>query len=286
MIALEKVRSIEKEFWFCYWLDDDDQKGCARRIGAASIFSGAQGTYRSAGVGWSIGESGRWRQGSAGTDGIAMRQTINPAPDKPERTRQGAKGERTRGRIKAAFADLLGAKSFTSVTIADICRTSDITVGGFYFHFGSQEALLDEVMTEYIEALVGDFEAALEDRPRGGLADAVCGAFLKAYSERVGLARTFQQLTRMRSDYALRWRLASEAAMEMLADRLRAERPDLAPDRARFLAYGLVTMIISRLDLVYVYRDRSGRTATPPREALGRDLVEFWKRMAASRDAA
>ena len=217
-----------------------------------------------------------------------MRQTnaANLAPDKPERGRQGAKGERTRQRIKTAFADLLGVKSFTSVTIADICRTSDITVGGFYFHFASQEALLDEVMGEYLEALVGDFDAALEGDERGDLAAAVCGAFLKAYSERIGLARTFQQLTRMRTDYALRWRLASEVEMGKLAARLRTERPDLAPDRARFLAYGLVTMIVSRLDLVYVYRDRSGRTGSTPREVLARELAGLWKRMAAGQDPA
>jgi AcrR family transcriptional regulator len=217
-----------------------------------------------------------------------MRQTnaADLAPDKPERLRQGAKGERTRQRIKAAFADLLGAKSFTSVTIADICRTSDITVGGFYFHFASQEALLDEVMAEYLEALVGDFDAALEGDGRGDLAAAVCGAFLKAYSERIGLARTFQQLTRMRSDYALRWRLASEAEMEKLAARLRAERLDLAPDPARFLAYGLITMIISRLDLVYVYRDRSEAAAATSPAALAGELAELWRRMAASQEPA
>ncbi|HEY3888124.1 MAG TPA: TetR/AcrR family transcriptional regulator, partial [Caulobacteraceae bacterium] len=147
----------------------------------------------------------------------AMKQTngADLVPERSERARQGAKGERTRQRIKQAFADLLGGKSFTSVTIADICRTSDITVGGFYFHFPSQEALLDEVMAEYLGGLLDDFEAALDNG--AGLAEAVCGAFLKAYSERVGLARTFQQLTRLRSDYAARWRLASEGAMARLA---------------------------------------------------------------------
>jgi AcrR family transcriptional regulator len=219
---------------------------------------------------------------------VVMKQThaADPASDRPERARQGAKGERTRQRIKDAFAELLGAKSFTSVTIADICRTSDITVGGFYFHFPSQEALLDEVMAEYIDVLVGDFEGALDDRASGALADEVCGAFLKAYSEQVGLARTFQQLTRLRSDYAARWRLASEDGMKMLAARLGLERRDLAPDRAQFLAYALITMIVSKLDLVYVYPDRSGAAAATSRSALAGELAELWRRMAASQEPA
>jgi AcrR family transcriptional regulator len=218
----------------------------------------------------------------------AMKQTNGAelAPDRPERARQGAKGERTRQRIKEAFADLLGGKSFTSVTIADICRTSDITVGGFYFHFPSQEALLDEVMAEYLSGLIGDFEAALDDRRGAGLAEAVCGAFVKAYSERVGLARTFQQLTRLRSDYAARWRLASEGAMARLAKRLEGARPDLAPERTLFLAYALITMVVSRLDLVYVYRDRSGAQAAASRAALAGELAALWTRMAASPEPA
>jgi AcrR family transcriptional regulator len=213
-------------------------------------------------------------------------ETTDLSSEKPERARQGAKGERTKQRIKAAFAELLAARGFASITIADICRTSDITVGGFYFHYASQEDLLDEVMAEYIETLVGDFDAAIDDRRGAALAEAVCGAFLKAYSEQMGLARTFQQLTRMRADYAARWRAASEAGMRRLGASLAAERPDLAPDRALFLAYALVTMIMSKLDLVYVYRDRSGKTAVAAPAALARDLTRLWRRMADERSAA
>lgn len=208
------------------------------------------------------------------------------APDRRERGRQGVKGERTRQRIKAAFAELLESKSFSSVTIADICRTADITVGGFYFHFASQDALLDEVMSEHIAALVGDLEAAL-DAPSaaGALAEAVCGAFIEAYATRVGLARTFLQLTRMRAEYAARWRTASGPAMRRLAVRLCAERADLAPPQGSFLAYALVTMIVSKLDLVYVYRDRAG-TMTASRGALAFQLPALWRHMSQSGDAA
>ncbi|HWE99312.1 MAG TPA: TetR/AcrR family transcriptional regulator [Caulobacteraceae bacterium] len=204
---------------------------------------------------------------------IATKQTIGEAG------RQGVKGERTRQRIKGAFADLLERKSFASITIADICRTSDITVGGLYFHFPSQEELLDEVMAEYVAALASGLEAALEDE---AFAEAVCAAFLEAYSRKIGLARTFQQLTRIRSDYAVRWRAASERSLQRLAQRLGAERADLAPDKSRFLAYALITMITSKLDQAYVYRDRSDAATGPSRAALSAELPELWRRMAAA----
>jgi AcrR family transcriptional regulator len=215
---------------------------------------------------------------------IPTRQSIGAAdaPDRRELGRQGVKGEQTRQRIKSAFADLLERTSFASVTIADICRTSDITVGGLYFHFPSQEELLDEVMAEYVERLIGDLDAALEAT---ALAEAVCAAFLKAYTEKVGLARTFQQLTRMRSDYATRWREASERSLLRLASRLGEARADLAPDRACFLAFALVTMIMSRLDLVYVYRDRSETAAAAASTTLLAELTEVWRRMAAGTPA-
>jgi AcrR family transcriptional regulator len=214
-----------------------------------------------------------------------------PAPSAPappeaaERARLSNKGERTRQRIKAAFSELLEVKSFTSVTIADICRISEITVGGFYFHFASQEDLLDEVMAEYVERLIGEVDAALAGSRPEPAARAVCQAFLKAYSERSGLARTFQQLTRMRSDYAARWRSASEPAIARLGETLRLERPGLTAERARFLAYALVTMIISKLDLVYVYREHGGGAAPEPGR-LERDLVGLWGRMVHGGEAA
>jgi AcrR family transcriptional regulator len=196
------------------------------------------------------------------------------------------KGERTRQRIKSAFAELLEIKSFASVTIADICRTSDITVGGFYFHFASQEDLMDEVMAEYVDGLVADVRAALTEAQGAALANAVCGAFLDAYSQRGGLARTFQQLTRMRSDYAVRWRQASDWLVARLGEILALERTDLSPERVRFLAYALIIMIMSKLDLVYVYHEHPAEAAGVGREALERELCELWGRMARGRGAA
>jgi hypothetical protein len=124
-------------------------------------------------------------------------------------------------------------------------------------------------------------ETRRDDADGGELAGAVCGAFLTAYSERGGLARTFQQLIRLKSDYAVRWRLASQGAMARLATRLRRVRPGLAGEQALFLAYALVTMIVSKLDLVYVYRGRSGAQAAASRAALAGELGELWTRMAA-----
>jgi hypothetical protein len=74
--------------------------------------------------------------------------------------------------------------------------------------------------------------------------------------------------------------------MTRLAMRLEGERPDLAPERALFLAHALITMIVSKLDLVFVYRDRSGVQAAAPRAALAGELAVFWRRMATKPEPA
>jgi AcrR family transcriptional regulator len=213
-------------------------------------------------------------------------QSASTGDGTTERAPASKKGDRTRERIKSAFSHLLDGKSFASVTIADICQTSDITVGGFYFHFGSQEELLDEVMVEHLARLVADVEAALAGAEGDAVAAAVCGAFVSAYSERSGLARTFQRLTRMRADYAARWRQASASTIVQLGGKLEAERPELAPQRTRFLAYALITMIVSKLDQVYVYKDHIGDRRGGRAGDLERNLVTTWLRMVAGPDAS
>ena len=100
-----------------------------------------------------------------------------------------------------------------------------------------------------------------------------------AYESQNGLARAFQQLTRMRLDYAVRWRAANEPRIALLADILQGERPELKPDKARFLAHALVTMVMSQLDLTYVYRGPERGPAKPVREDVARNLVALWARM-------
>lgn len=186
------------------------------------------------------------------------------------------KGGRTRARIKAAFAQLLTQKSFAAITISDICRTSDITVGGLYFHFASQDELLDEVMREYSEDLGSALDRSIQAGRGARLAAAVCAAFVAAYEERTGLARAFQQLRRTRDSYAARWRAISGPRIDRLAVLLALERPDLSAAKAKFLAHALITMIVSQLDLAYVY---AGRHRSEAGGDAAKGLTVLWRRM-------
>lgn len=187
------------------------------------------------------------------------------------------KGDRTRRRIKDAFAALLEKKSFASITVTEICRSAEMTVGGLYFHFKSQEALLDEVMAEYAEALWKRVDQAMKEIGFARQGRAVCEAFFKTYELQPGVARAYHQLTRARSEYTQAWRAASESRIAALAATLHGDRSEILPRKARFLAYALFTVTVSQLDLAFAARER-GRVGRG--EALQR-LVLSWSRLAA-----
>lgn len=205
---------------------------------------------------------------------------IAGAAEKVRRSPEGRggdnKGERTRVRIRSAFSELLARKSFAAITISDICRNADITVGGLYFHFSNQDALLDEIMREYGDDLGRALDSAMAAED-ADLASSICAALVCAYQERNGLARTFQQLRRTRPEYAARWREITDPRIAQLATILARERPDLSAQKAAFLAHALITMVVSQLDLTFVYVDRSRAVVTAA--ALTKNLALLWRRM-------
>lgn len=86
----------------------------------------------------------------------------------------------TRRRIVETASRLFRARGITSVSVADIMGALGFTVGGFYRHFESKEALVAEA----IEA-ASDETSARYAKPREGAAGAELGsALLDAYLSR------------------------------------------------------------------------------------------------------
>lgn len=56
----------------------------------------------------------------------------------------------TKSRIMETAFKLFLKKGFADVSLNEIIRESDITTGGFYYHFDSKETLLVEVIKKYI----------------------------------------------------------------------------------------------------------------------------------------
>ena len=72
----------------------------------------------------------------------------------PTATPQQARSRETEDRIVAAALDLLGEKTFTEMTVADIASRAGISVGGFYARFPGKDALLHHLNVHLIESMI------------------------------------------------------------------------------------------------------------------------------------
>lgn len=171
----------------------------------------------------------------------------------PDRTR---KGQQTRERIKKGFHRALEHKNHRSITIEDICRESEIAVGGFYFHFKSQELLLQEVITEYFEDLSKQLESTISGRNVSESIEQAVEVFLKYYQERRGLTRCIQQLIRGGTETAHQWQEATTPTVRMLAKNIYNEGRHRSQEEALFLATSIIKLTTSALNIHYFFRKK------------------------------
>lgn len=84
----------------------------------------------------------------------------------------------TRRQIVAMASRLIRARGITAVSVADVMSALGLTVGGFYRHFASKEALIAEA----IEAATDETQARYTDASKGAVdAKATSAALLEAY---------------------------------------------------------------------------------------------------------
>lgn len=169
-----------------------------------------------------------------------------------------------------ALSRLLEDKPLGRITITDICAGANMTVGGFYFHFKSQEELLQAVVAEHLHALAQAWDEALEADGMTGAVSSLCGVFLEAYSTRNGVSRAYQQLLLTRPEYVEGWRSLMQTRRAQLARIIAAERPAASPEHALFLSHAAITLITSMLNVAYVFSDKAA--APPSKDAVLQEL--------------
>ncbi|MBO4915122.1 MAG: TetR/AcrR family transcriptional regulator [Oscillospiraceae bacterium] len=60
--------------------------------------------------------------------------------------------------IKDALLKLLEEKTYSAITVADICRESEISRGTLYLHYKNISEILDELFTDALQNVNGVFE--------------------------------------------------------------------------------------------------------------------------------
>jgi AcrR family transcriptional regulator len=74
-------------------------------------------------------------------------------------TQESVRGSERRIQILDIAAKLFAAKGYTVTTVRDIADEAGILSGSLYHHFASKEVILSEILHEFLDRLVVDFEA-------------------------------------------------------------------------------------------------------------------------------
>src|SRR5260221_8147023 len=88
--------------------------------------------------------------------------------------------ERTHDAILGSAARLLRSKGIAGARVADVMSGAGLTVGGFYAHFASKEALVDEVLRLTATRLRERLFSGLEVKDEPDRAEVVLKRYLSA----------------------------------------------------------------------------------------------------------
>ena len=159
-----------------------------------------------------------------------------------------ARGRRTREQLLSATADLVAARGFAAVGIADIGAAAGVSGAAIYRHFASKQDLLIALLDRVVEGLRdGAREAVADARTPDEALDALIAAHVDfALRDRSIIAVYDQEAHTLPDDDRRRIRRTQRAYAETWADVLRARTPALTPAVARaavHATFGLVNSV-------------------------------------------
>jgi TetR/AcrR family transcriptional regulator, transcriptional repressor for nem operon len=175
-----------------------------------------------------------------------------------ERAAMSPKAEqksRTRAAILASAARLLRDRGIVGARVADVMEGAGLTVGGFYAHFPSKEALVDETLTRTAEAMRDRLFSRLDDKPEADRAEIVLKRYLAAaHRDETEIGCPFPAVAGEIATTAPEHAPALASQLEAMSDALRPLLPERAGISARHLALGLSALMIGGLTLARATR--------------------------------
>jgi TetR/AcrR family transcriptional regulator, transcriptional repressor for nem operon len=155
--------------------------------------------------------------------------------------------QRTHEGILASAAKLLRQRGVAGARVADVMAGAGLTVGGFYAHFSSKEALVDEALRRTGRELRAGLFAGLEQKPANDRAEVVLKRYLSARHR--DDAKTGCPFPAITSEIASHHAEHRPALAEQLSALVTQLQPLLPGQHARALAVGLVALMYGGLSM-------------------------------------
>jgi TetR/AcrR family transcriptional repressor of nem operon len=163
--------------------------------------------------------------------------------------------ERSHATILQSAARLLRERGISGASVADVMKGAGMTVGGFYAHFASKEALIDDALRLTAGELRERLFARIEEKPAADRAEVILKRYLSAAhrDERTmgcPLPAVAGEIGTTASEHT--------EVLKELVDALRARLAEQLPSGKglppRTVALGLVALMVGGLSLARALR--------------------------------
>lgn len=162
---------------------------------------------------------------------------------------------KTRASILASSARLLRERGIVGARVADVMDGAGLTVGGFYAHWPSKEALVDETIASTACAMREHLFDRIEDMPEDARAEVVVKRYLStANRDQVALGCPFPAIAGEIATTAPAHAPALAEQIEALSDGMRPLVPERPGITSKQLALGLAALMVGGLTLARATR--------------------------------
>ena len=158
--------------------------------------------------------------------------------------------EKSHATILESAARLLRERGISGARVADVMKGAGLTVGGFYAHFDSKEALVDEALRKTAAEMRDRLFAKIEDKPAEARAEVILKRYLApAHRDAQSLGCPFPAVIGEVGTIAPEHGGALAEEVDALSQRLEQYLPKNRSGSRRALALGLVALMYGGLSL-------------------------------------
>jgi TetR/AcrR family transcriptional repressor of nem operon len=162
--------------------------------------------------------------------------------------------ERTHATILGSAARLLRERGIAGASVADVMKAAGLTVGGFYAHFPSKEALVDDVLRRTALEMRQSLFAGLDARPEADRIDVILRRYLSAaHRDEVARGCPFPAVVGEVGTTAAAHRDALAGEIAAIADEL-GPHVEAGPVPRRQMALALFALMYGGLSLARALR--------------------------------